>query len=152
MSLTIFQSKEEVPKEIKYVKYNDLFFEGEIINDDPVSKAILKEVEQAEYAGRNYFIGRVKEDGNINKSNLSTGTKTLLNIINHPDICFDTLECGDNALFALRRIKEGYAVDKYGVALITDDALDCDIIYHKKHFTNFADYVKYREEELSYGN
>lgn len=152
MSLIIYEDKKQVPSNIEYVNWNDLFFEGEIINDDPLSRFVLKEVEQAEYVNKNYFRGRFVEDGNLNKSNLSTGTKTLLNIINHPDICFDTLECGDNALFALRKIKDGYIVEKSGVVFFHGDDLDCDFIYHDRKFSNFADYLKFRKEEAGYGN
>lgn len=38
------------------------------------------------------FIGRDPSLGALYKQHLSTGTKTLLNVLNHPDKCFDTMQ------------------------------------------------------------
>lgn len=44
------------------------------------------------------FYGRTANYGSLRKDYLSSGTKTLLNIISHPDKCFDVCECGGNVL------------------------------------------------------
>lgn len=56
------------------------------------------------------FIGRDPSLGALYKQHLSTGTKTLLNVLNHPDKCFSTIECGYNALTLLMGFTEGQAV------------------------------------------
>lgn len=38
------------------------------------------------------FIGRDPSLGALYKQHLSTGTKTLLNVLNHPDKCFSTID------------------------------------------------------------
>ncbi len=37
---------------------------------------------------------------------LSTGSKILLNIYRYPELCFNVMECGDNALELLAGIKK----------------------------------------------
>ncbi|MDE7307768.1 MAG: DUF4869 domain-containing protein [Lachnospiraceae bacterium] len=61
-------------------------------------------IDKAEYTTSLTFLERTNILGNLNKSMLSTETKTLLNIINHPDICFNVAECGNNALQFLPKI------------------------------------------------
>ncbi len=37
---------------------------------------------------------------------LSTGSKILLNLYRYPELCFNVMECGDNALELLAGIKK----------------------------------------------
>ena len=98
MPLIVYTNKKDVEDSGKdLIMINDLFFDAETVlkNSELVSK-ILEDIDKAKYNSDLTFIGRTKELGALNKSMLSTGTKTLLNIIQHPDKCFNVCECGNN--------------------------------------------------------
>lgn len=142
MCLRIYTDKKAIPNDMKFIDYNDLFFNGESLKSDEVSKKIMREIDQAQYSTENTFIGRDKSLGNLNKEHLSTGCKTLLNIISNQDKCFDVKECGANALSLLPLIKNGNILWETPVLHYVGNA-SCDINIHEKHFTDFREFLKY---------
>lgn len=95
----------------KVVRINDAYFLANTkLEDTEQCRRILRIIDQAEYCSEKTFIGRDKSLGALFTDNLSTGTKTLLNISQHRDLCFDTIECGNNALTLLMGFTEGQAV------------------------------------------
>ena len=147
MSLHIYRSVAEVPSGIRVVNGNDLFFNVMTLlsNTDLVSD-ILSVVDKAKYSSDLTFIGRTKELGALNKSMLSTGTKTLLNIIAYPNRCFNVVECGSNALQFIPRITEGYILWELPVAVCRDRP-KCDIDYRGRHYTDFLEFLAQVERE-----
>lgn len=140
MSLRIYTEKEEIPSNMRFVDYNDIFFNGVSLKDDEISEKIMSEIDQAHYSSEKTFIGRDSSLGNLNKENLSTGCKTLLNILYSPCECFDVVECGENALRLLPLIKDGNILWKTPVL---HGNTTCDIDIHGKHFTDFREFLKY---------
>ena len=84
---------------------------------------------------------RTKELGALNKNMLSTGTKTLLNIIQHPDKCFSVCECGNNALSLLPLITEGSIYWSIPVVAYNGDSA-CDIICNGKEYKDFYEFLE----------
>lgn len=109
MALVVYRTEEDVKNAgLDLIRVNDLFFNAETYLDNTyLSNLVLSTVDKAKYNSSLTFIGRSIDLGALNKNMLSTGTKTLLNIINHPDKCFDVCECGDNALSLLPLFKNG---------------------------------------------
>lgn len=107
MSLNIYTNKADIPSNIDFIDYNDIFFNGELLKNTELTKFILNKIDKAAYNSPTTFIGRDPDLGTIYKEHLSTGCKTLLNIVNNPDKCFDVIECGPNALKLLSFIKDG---------------------------------------------
>ena len=142
MSLKIYTDKNEIPNSIKFVNYNDLFFNGESLHNDKISEQILQSVDKAHYSTETTFVGRDESLGNLNKEHLSTGCKTLLNILYNPDKCFDVVECGANALSLLPLVKEGNILWKTPALHYLGDT-DCDIEIHGRKFTKFKDFLSY---------
>ena len=140
MSLIVYTSldKQNIPK---YIIYNDYFFNTEtnLSNTELVNK-ILAEIDEATFNSELTFIGRTKEMGALNKKHLSSGAKTLINIISHPDKCFNVLECGGNALNLLPLITEGQIYWEYPVAAYDGDG-KCDIIHNGIHYTDFYEFL-----------
>lgn len=100
----------------KVVRINDAYFLANTkLEDTEQCRRILRIIDQAEYCSEKTFIGRDKSLGALFTDNLSTGAKTLLNISQHRDLCFDTIECGNNALTLLMGFTEGQAVLHPGV-------------------------------------
>lgn len=106
-------------------------------------------IDQAEYCSEKTFIGRDKSLGALFTDNLSTGTKTLLNISQHRDLCFDTIECGNNALTLLMGFTEGQTVLHPGVVWDPDiwDSLGVlDVVFDGNHFTDLCAISSYMQE------
>lgn len=59
-----------------------------------ICRRILRIIDQAEYCSEKTFIGRDKSLGALFTDNLSTGTKTLLNISQHRSLCYQFLHAG----------------------------------------------------------
>jgi len=141
MALRIVTDKKELDKKgIKYVDYNDIWFQSVSLKDNEVTRHILSYIDKAQYASSDTFIGRDEKLGALNKTLLSTGCKTLLNIVYNPDICFSVAECGPNALEALSFIDEGIIFwDKPVLFLIED--MDCNIEYDGKHYSKYMSFL-----------
>lgn len=144
MSLHVYTDRSEIPEGIKYIDDNEAFFNGSTrLKNCAFVQDVLEYVDKAEYVNEDYFLGRVKSIGSLNKSNLSTGTKTMINIYcNQKDYCFDLCECGNNALKFLQRIKDGYVLFKVPVIAYDFDDEDCDIMFKGVHYTNFYDFLE----------
>lgn len=124
------------------IRVNDMFFDTETnLSDNDIVRKIMKTIDKADYNSNLTFVGRTKKLGALNKSMLSTGTKTLLNILEHPDICFDLCECGNNALSLLPLIRQGNVYWEYPAVAYDGDA-DCDICCRGRHFSNFYDFLE----------
>ncbi len=101
---------------------------------------ILKTVDKAEFNSSQTFVRKTKELGALNKSMLSTGTKTLINIIQHPEICFNVEECGNNALQFITRIYQGIILWQSPFLAYYGNK-ECDIVYHGKSFNDFYEFL-----------
>lgn len=155
MSLHVYRRVEDLPKGMKYVKENDTYFNmrGSLDKDDILQVNILRDIEKAEIIsdktvkGENYDIL-----GSTGLKDLSTGTKTLLNINSNPDICFDTIECGDNVLEYLRHFNKGNIIWKEPVLLLSDTDYSCDIEYKGIIFNSYPEFLMFVENEgINYG-
>ena len=124
---------------------NEFFDSRTSILDEDISKDALSTVERGIYRSSTTFISRDAIE--LDKSCLSTGTKTLLNIIQHPDICFDVSECGINALQFIPRIRNGIIIWRFPLIPYRDKK-DCDISYRGILYSNFSDFLNviYKED------
>lgn len=146
MSLKIYRSVDEI-KTGQVIIDNDSFFDAfTVLTDTTLVHDILMVIDKAEYNSALTFIGRTKKLGALNKSMLSTGTKTLLNIISYPDECFNIVECGNNALKFIPKLKEGSIVWEMPVVVCRDNP-ECDIEYKGIHYTDFHKFLSKIESE-----
>lgn len=149
MSLFVYDEDDvlnnNVPVEI--IRENDFYFGGNsIIPDCPEAKEVLSYIENAERVSDTTFISNVNRDwGAVFSDYLSTGCKTALNVIQHPDKCFDLLECGANALWKILTLRNG-SVIYYPRQIPIDIADECDIVFKGHNFKSFRDFVGWRHE------
>lgn len=143
MCLTIYTNKADIPNNIDFIDYNDLFFEGVRLEDSDITSKILMEIDKAKYNSPLTFIGRDESIGALSKSNLSTGSKTLLNIISNTDKCFSLAECGQNALCLLPYITNGIVLWEVPVLHYSEKYTNCDIRIDNKQFNNFKKFLSY---------
>lgn len=150
MSLTIFRSDCSDARRLSksVVKDNDSFFDVYTdLTNSSIAVDILMGVDEARFNSDVTFVGRTPDVGALNKMCLSTGTKTLLNIIQHPDVCFDVSECGINALQFIPRIKDGIIIWRFPLIPYRGKK-DCDILYEGILYSNFSDFLNviYKED------
>lgn len=141
MSLNLYLKKEDCPLDI--VQNNDAYFAiNSKIPDTSEARQILDYVDNADYFSDSLFTSRYPYLGTMSGLFLSTGAKTLLNVLQHPDECFTLIECGSNALRLMHLFKEGNVYcPKFGIYVDGDPS--CDIICNGKHFSRFMDLVNY---------
>lgn len=148
MSLNIYTDRKFVPSDMEIIDISDTYFNVFTnLLDDEFVNTVLREIDKAKYNSELTYISRVPEVGALNKITLSTGTKTLLNIVSHPDMCFNVVECGDNALRLLAKITEGNILweDPF---LIYAEYKDCDILVNgKNRYTDFTEFLDSFEDE-----
>ena len=81
-----------------FIKGADYYFDSKISNLTLEEISLLNKVEKFSYLGNNkietpYGVCSIYE--------LSTGSKTIINILRNPDKVFDATGCGENALIIL---------------------------------------------------
>lgn len=104
--ITIYKKK-AIPKQMELVGLNDIFFNKYTAKllDDKAKDYIFK-IDGSEYV--NKYVIHSKFDGmSLNIDKLSTGCKTVLNIIYNPEKIFDIRECGENALDIIYALSKG---------------------------------------------
>ena len=146
MSLCIYTSAQDVPGYLgRVINYNDLYFDGQVLEDTILIRKVLAAVDKAEYVSSTMILGRDRDLGALNKSCLGTGCKALLNIILSPSKCFDVIECGVNVLQLLPLITTGHVLWREP-ALPRVIIQDCDIKYKDIVYHNFIDFLDKAEE------
>lgn len=145
--LKIYRTCDEVPKGIRIVRDNDTYFNYHtVLQNNAFTREILYTIDKAQYVSEFTVLGRTKALGSLNKQVLSTGTKTILNILNNPNDCFDVSGCGDNALKFLPRVTDGNVIWDMP-CLAYCGAPDCNIEYKGKAYRNFYEFLCAVEKE-----
>lgn len=151
MCLNIYRSEEEAKLQgfnnVQF--YNDLYFFANTFLSEETSH-IIQKIDQATYNTPESFYG-IDSVGALDRSYLSTEVKTLLNIVQHTQECFNVIECGDNVLNLLIYLEEGNVVWK-NVNLFSfsgfSEELDnkIDIVLDGKRFITVDDFLVYLDQ------
>lgn len=141
MSLNLYLRRSDCPADM--VDVNDFYFNmyGRLQDIELVRK-FLHDIDDAEYNSATSVHSLWCNGDIITIDKLSTGLKTLLNIVQFPDVCFSLKECGRNVLRLLPLIRNGNAY--WGNQCITIlDNYDCDIMCDGYKFSKFLDFLNY---------
>lgn len=113
--ITIYKDKKDIPQDKEYVELNDVFFnKNTVLLLDDHAKEIVEQIDEAELDGK--FKIKSKFNGvTLDIDCLSTGCKTVLNVLLFPDKVFCMKECGDNALEVLYELENGSVYSDYAV-------------------------------------
>ena len=110
--ITIYKEK-KLPKEL--VQLNDVYFNKYTVNMlDDRARSIVSRVDDSELID-NYTMKGKFDDTIMNTDKLSTGCKTVLNVMYNPDKIFDIRECGENALDLIYALEDGQVYCEYPV-------------------------------------
>lgn len=113
--ITIFKDKKDIPSDKEYVELNDVFFNQKTVSKiDDKASAIVEKIDASK------LIGKYKMESKFNGVTLdidclSTGCKTVLNVLYFPDKVFCLKECGDNALEVLYGLEDGAVYSDYAI-------------------------------------
>ena len=91
-----------------YVDDPDLYFNNTYEDEwleDPVSKAMVKDIDHSELVSPNLVISPVL--GSISVDRLSGGVKTLIQIAHDSDHVYNASACGDNCASWLLKLAQG---------------------------------------------
>lgn len=128
--ITIYKDKKDIPRDKEYVELNDVFFNKNtvLVLDDRAQK-IIEQIDEAELDGK--FKIKSKFNGvTLDVDCLSTGCKTVLNVLYCPEKVFCLKECGDNALEVLYALDRGSVYSDY--AVIPFDMDTVQVCYESK--------------------
>ena len=121
--ITIYKNKKDIPDNMEYIELNDVFFNQNTVSKlDDRAKVIVEKIDNSRLIGR-YKIESKFNRVTLNVDCLSTGCKTVLNVMFFPDKVFCIKECGDNALEVLYKLEDGAVYSDYegkGARIISD--------------------------------
>ena len=113
--ITIFKNKNDIPSDMDYVELNDVFFNQNTVSKlDDRANAIVEKIDASKLIGK-YKIESKFNGVALDIDCLSTGCKTVLNVLYFPEKVFCLKECGDNALEVLYELDAGAVYSDYAI-------------------------------------
>ncbi len=113
--ITIFKNKKDIPDELYCVELNDVYFNQNTVSVlDDRAGSIVEKIDASRLIGK-YKIESKFNGVTLDIDCLSTGCKTVLNVLYFPEKVFCLKECGDNALEVLYSLEEGTVYSDYAI-------------------------------------
>ena len=113
--ITIFKNKKDIPDDMHYVELKDVYFNQNTVSVlDDRAGAIVEKIDASRLIGK-YKIESKFNGVTLDIDCLSTGCKTLLNVLYFPEKVFCLKECGDNALEVLYSLEAGTVYSDYAI-------------------------------------
>lgn len=113
--ITIYKNKDDIPHNMDYIELNDIFFNKYTVTQlDAGANDIVKAIDDANLLGK-YKISSKFNGVTLDVDCLSTGCKTVLNVLYFPDKVFCMKECGGNALEVLYSLNKGSVYSDYAI-------------------------------------
>lgn len=111
--ITIFKNKKDIPDDMHYVELKDVYFNQNTVSVlDDRAGAIVEKIDASRLIGK-YKIESKFNGVTLDIDCLSTGCKTVLNVLYFPEKVFCLKECGDNALEVLYSLEAGTVYSDY---------------------------------------
>lgn len=140
--ITIYKDKKDMPETTEYVELNDIFFNTRtVLRIDERAEMVVETIDHAKLISK-YKIQSPFNGVTLDIDCLSTGCKTILNVMYFPDKIFCIKECGDNALEFLYGLEQGLVYSDY--ALIPFDVGPVAVISDNKRKV-ISDYEALKE-------
>ena len=113
--ITIFKNKKDIPDDMYYVELNDVYFNQNTVSVlDDRAGSIVEKIDASRLIGK-YKIESKFNGVTLDIDCLSTGCKTVLNVLYFPEKVFCLKECGDNALEVLYSLEVGTVYSDYAI-------------------------------------
>lgn len=141
--ITIYKNKKDIPHDMEYIELNDVFFnQNTAAKLDERTKEIVEKIDEAKLLSK-YKIESKFNGVTLDVDCLSTGCKTVLNVLYFPDKVFCLKECGDNALEILYGLVSGAVYSNY--AMIPFDTHVAVKVFDGQKVKIIDDYEKLKE-------
>lgn len=145
--ITIFKDKQDIPQNMEYVELNDLFFnQNTVLLIDEQAEKIIETIDGAKLIGK-YKISSRFNDVALDIDRLSSGCKTVLNVLYYPDKVFCLKECGNNALEVLYGLEKGYVCSEYTLIPFDMDSVVVQTKVGKKVINDYEELKEWWEDE-----
>lgn len=137
--ITIFKNKNDIPQDMEYVEWNDIYFnQNTAAKLDHSAEKIMEIIDEARWVSK-YKIHSKFNDVILDIDKLSSGCKTVLNVAYNPDKVFCMKECGNNALEVLYGLKQGYVYSDYALIPFEIDAVNVQTSLEKKEISDYEE-------------
>lgn len=141
--ITIYKNKKDIPHDMEYIELNDVFFnQNTAAKLDEQTNEIVEKIDEAKLLSK-YKIESKFNGVTLDVDCLSTGCKTVLNVLYFPDKVFCLKECGDNALEILYGLVSGAVYSNY--AMIPFDTNVAVKVFDGQKVKIIDDYEKLKE-------
>ena len=145
--ITIFKDKQDIPGDMEYVELNDLFFNQHTVSFiDKQAERIIETIDDAKLISKYKIYSRFDEIA-LDIDKLSTGCKTVLNVLYFPDKVFCLKECGKNALEILYHFKMGYVFSEYAMIPFSMDSVAVQSKSGKKVISDYEELKEWWDVE-----
>ena len=137
--ITIFKNTNDIPKDLEYIELNDIYFNQNTAHklDDRAQK-VIGIIDGAKLIGK-YKICSGFNDMVLDVDKLSTGCKTVLNVLYNPDKVFCLKECGNNALEMLYNLEAGNVYSDYALISFEMAAVSVQTSSEKKEICDYEE-------------
>lgn len=137
--ITIFKDKKDIPEDMEYVELNDLFFNQNTVSFiDKQAEKIIEMIDDTKLISKYKIYSRFDEIA-LDIDRLSTGCKTVLNVLYYPDKVFCLKECGNNALEILYHFETGHVFSEYALIPFTMDTIAAQSKSGKKVISDYEE-------------
>lgn len=137
--ITIFKNKNDIPQDMEYVELNDIYFNQNTARklDDRAQK-IIGLIDEAKLIGK-YKICSKFNDIVLDVDKLSSGCKTVLNVLYNPEKVFCLKECGNNALEMIYNLDAGNVYSDYALIPFEMSAVCVQTSLGKKEICDYEE-------------
>ena len=137
--ITIFKNKNDIPRDMEYVELNDIYFNQNTASKlDDRAEQIIEIIDEAKWISK-YKICSKFNDVILDIDKLSSGCKTVLNVVYNLDKVFCLKECGNNALEVLYGLESGNVYSDYALIPFEVEAINVQTSSEKKEIKDYEE-------------
>ena len=145
--ITVFKNKNDIPQDMEYVELNDIYFnQNTALRLDERAEKIIEIIDEAKLISK-YKIRSKFDDIVIDVDKLSSGCKTVLNVVYNPDKVFCLKECGNNALEVLYGLTAGNVYSDYALIPFEMDTVNVQTSSGKKVIDDYEELKEWWSHE-----
>ncbi|MCI8831928.1 MAG: DUF4869 domain-containing protein [Lachnospiraceae bacterium] len=145
--ITIFKNRKDIPGDMEYVELNDLFFNQNTVSFiDKQAEKIIEMIDGSKLISKYKIYSRFDEIA-LDIDRLSTGCKTVLNVLYYPNKVFCLKECGNNALEILYHFENGHVFSEYALIPFIMDTVAVQSESGKKIINDYEELREWWDSE-----
>ena len=145
--ITIFKNRKDIPGDMEYVELNDLFFNQNTVSFiDKQAEKIIEMIDGSKLISKYKIYSRFDEIA-LDIDRLSTGCKTVLNVLYYPNKVFCLKECGNNALEIVYHFENGHVFSEYALIPFIMDTVAVQSESGKKIINDYEELREWWDSE-----